>query len=257
MLARKAGIWSLAVLALAVTLAAVALPPLPQPPEYHQFADQRMLLGIPNFCNVSSNVAFALVGGAGIVSLLRNRSNRSRPLLDQSNRWPYLVLFAAVALTCIGSAYYHLAPDNLRLAWDRLPMSVGFMALLAAMIAERIDPKAGMALLGPLILLGVASVGYWRWGEAAGTGNLWPYVAVQVFAIVAVVLIIILFPPRYSRGTDILVAVAIYALAKGAEVYDREIFSIGRLVGGHALKHLFAALAIFWILRMIWKRADA
>lgn len=255
MVARKAGIWFLAVLALAVTVAALALPPLPQPPEYHQFADQRTLLGIPNFFNVSSNVAFLLVGGAGVVLLFRNRSpHASQPLLHPSVRWPYLVLFAAVALTCVGSAYYHLAPDNVRLTWDRLPMSVGFMALLAAMISERIHPRAGMALLGPLVLAGIASVLYWQWSEAAGTGNLWPYVAVQSIAIVAVLLIIFLFPPRYSRGTDILVAVAWYALAKGGEFYDHEIFSAGQLVGGHALKHLFAALAIFWILRMIWKR---
>jgi hypothetical protein len=243
------------VLALAVTVAALALPPLPQPPEYHQFADQRTLLGIPNFFNVSSNVAFLLVGGAGVVLLLRNRPpHASQPLVDPSVRWPYLVLFAAVALTCVGSAYYHLAPDNLRLTWDRLPMSVGFMALLAAMISERIHPTAGTALLGPLVLVGIASVVYWHWGEAAGTGNLWPYVAVQSFAVVAILLILFLFPPRYSRGSDILVAVAFYALAKGAEFYDQEIFSAGQLVGGHALKHLFAALAIFWILRMIWKR---
>ena len=179
MVARKAGIWFLAMLALAVTVAALALPPLPQPLEYHQFADQRTLLGIPNFFNVSSNVAFLLVGGAGVVLLLRNRSpHASQPLLDPSVRRPYLVLFAAVALTCVGSAYYHLAPDNSRLAWDRLPMSVGFMALLAAMISERIHPRAGMALLGPLVLVGIASVLYWQWSEAAGTGNLRPYVAV-------------------------------------------------------------------------------
>ena len=258
MVARKACIWFLAMLALAVTVAALALPPLPQPPEYHLFADQRTLLGIPNFFNVASNVAFLLVGGAGVVLLLRNRSpHASQSLLDPSVRWPYLVLFAAVALTCVGSVYYHLAPDNLRLTWDRLPMSVGFMALLAAMISERIHPNAGMALLGPLVLLGIASVAYWHSGEAAGTGNLRPYVAVQSFAIVAVLLIIFLFPPRYSRGMDILVAVALYALAKGAEFYDEEIFSAGQLVGGQALKHLFAALAIFWILRMIWKRGPA
>jgi len=254
--ARTAGIWFLAVLALAVTVAALAPPPLPQPPEYHQFADRRTLLGIPNFFNVFSNVAFLLVGGAGVVLLLRNRlPHASQPLLDRSVRCAHLVLFAAVALTCIGSAYYHLAPDNSRLTWDRLPMSVAFMALLAAMISERIHPSAGVTLLGPLVLVGIASVAYWHWGEAAGTGNLRPYVAVQTFAIVAVLLIVFLFPPRYSRGTDILVAVALYAAAKGAEFYDGEIFSAGRLVGGHALKHLFAALAVFWILRMIWKRA--
>src|SRR6185503_19530446 len=112
---------------------------------------------------------------------------------------------------------YHLAPDNARLTWDRLPMSVGFMALLAAMISERIHPRTGVALLGPLVLVGVASVLYWNWGEAVGAGNLRPYVAVQAFAILAVLLIILLFPPRYTRGRDMLVAVAIYALAKAAE----------------------------------------
>jgi len=112
-----------------------------------------------------------------------------------------------------------------------------------------------MALLGPLVLVGISSVLYWHWGEATGTGNLRPYVAIQSFAILAVLLIIFLFPPRHSRGTDILVAVAWYALAKGTEFYDRDIYSAGQLVGGHALKHLFAALAIFWILRMLWKRS--
>jgi hypothetical protein len=86
--ARTAGIWFLAVLALAITVAALALPPLPQPPEYHQFADRRTLLGIPNFFNVFSNVAFLLVGGAGVVLLLRNRlPHASQPLLDRSVRW--------------------------------------------------------------------------------------------------------------------------------------------------------------------------
>ena len=258
MVSRKAGIWFLAAFALAVIVAALTLPPLPQPPAYHRFADQRTLLGIPGFFNVVSNLAFLLVGSAGVVLCLRNRSpNGSQRLLDPSIRWTYLVLFAAVALTCIGSAYYHLAPDNSRLTWDRLPMSVGFMALLAAMISERIHPRAGVALLGPLVLTGVASVLYWHWGETAGTGNLQPYVAVQAFAIFAVLLIILLFPPRYSRGTDMLVAVALYAFAKGAEFYDGEIYSAGQFVSGHALKHLLAALAIFWILRMLWKRGAA
>ena len=251
----KARIWFLVLLALAATVAALALPSLPQPPQYHRFADERTLLGVPGFFNVLSNVAFLLVGGAGVIVCLRNRSTDGSPwLLDPSVRWTYLVLFAAVALTCFGSAYYHLAPDNARLTWDRLPMSVGFMALLAAMISERIHPRTGRVLLGPLVLVGVASVLYWHWGETAGAGNLRPYVAVQAFAILAVLLIILLFPPRYSRGTDMLVAVAFYALAKAAEFYDREIYSAGEFVGGHALKHLLAALAIFWILRMLWKR---
>lgn len=108
MLSRKGSIWFLVVLTSAVTVAALALPPLPQPPEYHQFAYQRALPDLPNFFNVSSNIAFLLVGSAGVVLCLRNRRPLpSRPLLDPSVRWTYVVMFAAVALTCAGSAYYH------------------------------------------------------------------------------------------------------------------------------------------------------
>ena len=43
------------------------LPPVPQDPSYHQFADQRtLLLGIPNFWNVISNLPFVLVGAMGL-----------------------------------------------------------------------------------------------------------------------------------------------------------------------------------------------
>ena len=72
MVRRNAALWFLVVLTSAVAVAALALPPLSQPPEYHQFADQRALLGIPNFFNVSSSIAFLLVGGAGVVLCLRD-----------------------------------------------------------------------------------------------------------------------------------------------------------------------------------------
>ena len=42
------------------------LPPIAQDPTYHQFADQRTLLGIPNFWNVVSNLPFVLVGAMGL-----------------------------------------------------------------------------------------------------------------------------------------------------------------------------------------------
>src|ERR1700746_1848008 len=53
----------LMVMSLAVLL---LLPPIPQDQSYHQFADQRTLLGIPNFWNVVSNLPFLVVGAAGL-----------------------------------------------------------------------------------------------------------------------------------------------------------------------------------------------
>ena len=126
----------LGLLALAV-LGALALPPIPQDPGYHMFADSRSLLGIPNFNDVVSNAGFALVGifGALMVWRERNRDTFERA----ADARPYLCFFFGVALVSLGSAYYHWAPSNDRLFWDRLAMSIGFMAISAAVVADRID----------------------------------------------------------------------------------------------------------------------
>jgi hypothetical protein len=42
------------------------VPPIAQPQWYHDFADQRLLLGIPNFWNVICNLPFLIVGGRGV-----------------------------------------------------------------------------------------------------------------------------------------------------------------------------------------------
>ncbi|MBR1271925.1 hypothetical protein JQ629_31030 [Bradyrhizobium sp. AUGA SZCCT0222] len=53
-----------------VTLAGLLpFPPLLQNQNYHQFADQRNLFGIPNFWNVVSNLPFIAVGAAGLLRL--------------------------------------------------------------------------------------------------------------------------------------------------------------------------------------------
>jgi len=159
-----------------------------------------------------------------------------------------------VALIAFGSTYYHLAPLDERLMWDRLPISLGFMALLAAVIAERISVKAGLRALAPLLAAGVASVLHWRWSGLAGAENILPYAIVQYGAIAAIVAIAALFPSRYTRGADVLVAVAIYAVAKLVEVLDAQIYALGHLVSGHTIKHLLAALAVWWLLRMLQLR---
>ena len=112
------------------------LPPISQDQNYHDFADQRTILGIPHFWNVVSNLPFIVVGVAGI-----RRSHRDPAIF---------VLFLAILMTGFGSSYYHLDPNDRTLFWDRLPMAIGFMAILALAIEERLDAKAGAILLWPL-----------------------------------------------------------------------------------------------------------
>ncbi|HKE42511.1 MAG TPA: alkaline phytoceramidase [Casimicrobiaceae bacterium] len=248
--ARIAIIWATAA---AIGLAAFLAPRFEQPEDYHRFADDRAMLGVPNLFDVASNLAFLIVGAMGLYFVLRGKRADGGPAFtDTAESWGWGVAFAAVALTSCGSAYYHWAPDSSSLAWDRLPMAVGFMSIVAAIVAERISAKAGLRLLIPLALLGAASVWYWRWSATRGVENLNPYGAVQFGSALIILLIIILFPPRYNRSQDLLGAAILYALAKVAEHFDRDIFiATGGLVSGHTLKHLLAALAVLWILRML------
>ncbi len=243
-------LWLLSILAVAMLLVAAVMPPIPQPAEYHQFADQRSYFGIPNLFDVISNIVFLFVGVAGLVFLLQPHGS----LAALPERWPYLILFLSVLAAGFGSAYYHWLPDNERLVWDRLPMATGFMALLAALLVERIDPKVGLRLLPFLVAAGVGSVLHWYWSEQLGAGNLNFYLVVQFCSLLIILLLVTFFPPRYSHGTDIYGVIAWYGLAKLAELADREIYAVGQVISGHTLKHLLAALAVYWILRMLQKR---
>ena len=212
------------------------------------------MLSIPNFGNVVSNLPFAVIGLLGIAFLLHAASGPScGHLLDSRERWPYLIAFVGMLLTAFGSSYYHLAPNNARLVWDRLPMTLVFMSMVAAMIAERVQLRLGLILLPPLLVIGIASVLQWYESEIHGAGDLRFYAAVQGYSAL-VLLIVLLFPPRYTRGYDLAIIVGFYALAKALETLDKPIFSIGHLVSGHTLKHLAAATAGYWLLRMLQLR---
>jgi hypothetical protein len=230
-------------------------PPLPQDLAYHRFADQRRWLGLPNFADVASNLPFLVVGLLGIRFVVRRNNVRpDGPFLTAAERWPYLLFFLGIAGTACGSAYYHLAPDNARLVWDRLPMAVAFMALFCAILSERLCPTLGKWLLGPAVLAGVGSVLYW-----ARFDDLRPYYFVQFFPMAALPPLVLLFPPRYTGTRWLLAALACYVLAKVCEhPYDATIYrALGETVSGHTLKHLLAALAAYCLLRMLHSRRAA
>jgi len=149
--------------------------PLPQPLSYHQFADRHNGLGIPHTGDVLSNLAFIIVGACGLWFLSQPQRS-ARAFIDTREHRFFWWFFAGVFLTGFGSGWYHLAPDNFSLVWDRLPMAVAFMSIFAAMIAERINPSLGVALLGPLVAVGVASVLWWIWTEYGGHGDLRSYI---------------------------------------------------------------------------------
>lgn len=223
------------------------LKPIPQDPSYHAFADQRAWLGIPNFLNVVSNLPFFAVGLFGVAVASRKDT---REFVAPWERWPWLALLASIALTGAGSSIYHWAPRDSTLFWDRLPMAIGFGALLGILLAERVDLAWGRRLWGPLLAAAVGSVVTWRWA-----GDLRFYGLLQGWVIVLAPVMLLAFPGRTSGTGDWILAFVLYALAKGFELEDRGIYRLTGCVSGHSLKHLSAAVASAFVARHLSRRA--
>lgn len=229
-------------LAAAMFLALIFLPAIPQDQHYHSFADQRVLFNVPNALDVFSNVFFLIAGLWGFWNLRRTEFGLSTA---------YIVFLLGLILTCFGSAFYHLSPSNEGLFWDRLPMSVAFMALLSLLISLRISPTVGRRLLWPLLLLGILSVVYWLISENMGQGDLRFYGLVQFGGIALSALILFLFPGIYPRRSATWGIVVGYALAKVFEIADEQIFNLtAQTVSGHTLKHIVAGFGA-WI--FVWR----
>lgn len=209
---------------------------------YHDFADKRAFLGVPNFLDVATNIAYLAVGLFGVWSCFRSTA--------PGYRIGWLTLFIGVSLIGFGSAYYHLDPKNSTLVWDRLPMTIGFMGLFVALLAEYIDMRAGNFLILPALAVGIFSVMYWAWLD-----DLRLYYWVQGMPLLIVPLLVFLFRPKYTHQSMLLVALGFYVLAKIAEIYDREVFEIsGHLLSGHSLKHLLSAVGILALASMLNRR---
>ena len=251
---RKVAGPALLLLTFLVVIAACLAPRAAQPLSYHNFADHRPWIGIPNFGDVASNVAFLVFGVWGLLYLLGLSAPEVRErFVDPRERWFYLAVFAGMIFTGLGSAYYHWAPDNDRLLWDRLPMTVVFMSLVAGMIAERISVPTGLWLWPGLLAIGIFSVLQWHWSEQAGRGDLRFYAAVQIYAVL-VLLLMLFLPARYTRSSDLGFVVGFYVVAKMLETLDKQVFALGNIISGHTLKHIAAGLAGYWILRMLMRR---
>lgn len=221
--------------------------PIPQDPNYHDFADQRMMLGIPNFWDVASNLPMFFLGVFGLWSSFQAWS--SRP--DLVSRLIPTVLSIGILSACIGSAYYHWAPDNLTLVWDRLPMTLMFMPIFALLIYDFIGEKEGSIAFWLLVPLGVFSVFYWRYTEATGQGDLRFYAFVQFFPLVAAALLVLLSPQRVMYARFLVIALGWYVVAKLCEYFDDAIFETLKYWSGHTIKHLLSSVSLWFVLKIV------
>jgi hypothetical protein len=235
----------LAALTVAAVTAVFLFPRIPQNPAFNHYADQRSWLNIPCTMDVLSNIPFVIAGLIGLFRLGKCSSpSANKPLVI------WTVLFTGIVLTGFGSAYYHWRPDNESLVWDRLPMTVVFTSFSASMIAERIDARTGRWLFAPLLILGLGSVLFWHWGEQRGVGDLRLYGLIQFFPMAAIPVMAMLFPAVYTRNRDLWIIFSWYALAIVFQLADAPVYNLLRIVSGHTLKHLCAAIAAWQIVQM-------
>ena len=226
-------------LAIAATIAVfVFSDAIPQDPAYHNFSDTRTLFGVRNFCNVASNLPFLIVGLAGLVYVYRYADQVCVAGLHTA----YSVFFAGIFLTAFGSAYYHLAPGNAALTWDRLPMTIGFAGLVSIVAGEYFSARGARMLLVPLLLAGFASVEYWAFTEARGAGDLRPYAIVQFLPMLLIPVVLLTHKPLLGEARYFWWMIGFYFLAKFFEHFDATVFNLGHIISGHSIKHLVAAM---------------
>lgn len=223
-------------------------PTVPQSQDYHIFADRRNFFGVPNTLNVISVFPFLIIGVIGFVLCLHGNYFG---LSLRGEVWGWLVFYAGVEATAFSSAYYHLKPDDARLVWDRLPVTIAFISIMVIFIIERIDERTGTASLFPLLILGIASIAYWRLFD-----DLRPYVLVQFIPFIAIPTMAILFPPKYTHSEYWLWSAGFFLLAEIAEATDRKLYKLNHyVISGHTLNHLSASVVPILLTIMLSRRS--
>jgi hypothetical protein len=243
-LKEKRSLTVILVMVLTALIGLFFIEPISQDCSYHNFADEREIFSIANFWNVISNLPYLLIGGYALYKLVYLNS---LVILNES-KLAYILFFVGVSAVAFGSAYYHLNPSNETLLWDRLPMTIAFMALFSFVISEFLSLRLGKNLLFPLLLMGLSSVIYWFFSELRGEGDLRFYALVQFLPMLIMPIFFLFFRSTFSLVKGYWLLLLCYLLAKVFEQYDIEIYHFLGFISGHSLKHIVSALGVYILL---------
>lgn len=223
--------------------------PIAQNPNYHLFADQRTILSVEHFWNVVSNIPFFVFGLLGMFFIIK----KHHVIHLNINSF---VFYLGIFLTGIGSMYYHHQPCSETLVWDRLPMTISFMAFFSIIIGDCICVTSGKRMQLPLILLGIISIIYWQMTKSKGHEDLRFYALIQFLPIILIPIILLFYKSLNQFTKTYWLILMVYVIAKVCEANDEVIFHHTQFISGHSLKHLAAALAPLLLLRAQYKNQN-
>ena len=194
---------------------------IPLPQEYHNFADKRIFLGIPNMMNVISNFVFLI---PAIIHFKRTKKNT--------------LLILHIILLSIASGYYHLNPSDETIFWDILMIATTSMIVLITIS----DTKYGLLLYSYAIF----SILYWKYSDD---------LRLYILILIGVPLYIVL---KYYKNINlkkyIYVIVFMGILTRISEHNDHEIYEFTNYqISGHTLKHIFAIIAVWYVVKLLQK----
>ena len=225
---------------------AIAYGPIPQPQEYHDFADDREFWSIPNTFDVMSNLVIIFPGIVGLAFVHERRGSSDIPVDETSI---HITLFAGMILTFAGSVWFHLDPNDSTMLWDRLGMSVVIGSCISLIINDMLDRNLAAKIHIPILLASIISVIWWPVFDDL---RIYFIVKHQPFIIFPILL---LFGTRlYNKISGYYWGLSMFALATLFEFTDQLIFNLTGFISGHTLKHISAGIGLWFLMVMVRDR---
>ena len=220
--------------------------PISQPQEYHDFADDREILGVPNALDVMSNLAIIYPGVVGLAFI---HESRNRTQVSEDEISIQITLFSGMILTFAGSVWFHLDPTDSTMLWDRLGMSVVIGSCISLLIHDMWDRNLAAKIHLPIIIASIVSVLWWPVFD-----DLRVYFIVKHHPFILFPIFLLCGRRIYDKVSGYYWGLSMFLLATIFEFADQQIFEITGIISRHTLKHIAAGIGLWFLMVMIRDR---
>ncbi|MBT9527392.1 MAG: hypothetical protein IV105_19225 [Rhizobacter sp.] len=246
---RRCALFALLAMTFAIAMGLLAWGPIVPLSGAHHYADMRSLFGLAHGVNAAFCLPMLAAGVWGWRAVLRS----AWPAALQT---PWRWCFACIAVTAGSAVAYHLAPGDRAYLIAQAAVAGSFGLLLCSFLAERVHAGFGSPR-ACATALGVAALAASLSSLAAGT-DLRPLLLLQLLPVLLIPAGALSLPGRYTRQTDWLLVLGLYALARVSDLSDDSVLlATGGAISGHALMHLCMASVTAWFAYRISGAATA